>query len=339
MASVFIPFIPHTQLSLPRSSSPFRLPVAPGLTVLVFQGNNSPYDHRGKQAWAFDFTVGQTNFVVTAAQGGMVVGADDSSSIQCSGVNTESAPEQKPLQDCWTYANYVLIADDDGTTATLYMHLLTHSLKVSPNMHVNQGNTLGLAGTTGWSTGVHLHFQVENIPQQTLSAGWWWTQSRPVSFANQEVLAQESSGVPQVDETFVVSNSPQQSTVPPTQIPAPVPTPSQPPPPTPIPQPVLTPGTWQGQETSDGGSPYPTQLVIDSVNGNTFTGVYGIAGPGNSAEPIQNGQINGNTIAFTTPTQVPNEVATYKGTISGNTITGTWSYPGGGGTFSVTKEA
>ncbi len=269
VASFFIPFTPHAQLSLPRSASPFRLPVAPGLTVSVFQGNNSPYDHRGKQAWAFDFTVGQTNFVVTAAQGGMVVGADDSSSIQCSGVNTESSPEQKPLQDCWTYANYVLIADDDGTTATLYMHLLTRSLKVSPNMHVNQGDTLGLAGTTGWSTGVHLHFQVENIPQQTQSAGWWWTQSRPVSFANQEVLAQESSGVPQVDETFVVSNSPQQTTVPPTPV-----SPTSP-------STVLPGGIWtdpspiDGQVVSDvihfAAHAYPTQSGDPAIAKVNFT--------------------------------------------------------------------
>lgn len=121
------------------------------------------------------------------------------------------------------------------------------------------------------------------------------------------------------------------SNTPPVGLPTPTPTPT--------PQPLLTPGTWQGQATSNGGSPYPTQLVINSVNGNMFTGVYGIAGPGNSPEAFQ-GQISGNTITFTTPTQVMNIVTTYKGTISGNTITGTWSDPGGdNGTFTVTKQS
>ncbi len=84
--------------------SPFRLPVAPGLTVFVSQGNNDTlHDHVGKAKWAFDFTVSTTNFVVTAAQGGMVIGADDSSTTGCGDVG------------CWTEANYVLIADDDGT--------------------------------------------------------------------------------------------------------------------------------------------------------------------------------------------------------------------------------
>lgn len=114
--------------------------------------------------------------------------------------------------------------------------------------------------------------------------------------------------------------------------PQPIPTPTQP-------VPVLTPGTWTGTQTADGGSPFPTQLEINSVNGNTFTGSWGIAGPGSSVAPIQNGQITDNTITFTTPTQVESEVATYKGKISGNTITGTWSEPGGGsGTFTVTKS-
>jgi murein DD-endopeptidase MepM/ murein hydrolase activator NlpD len=214
VTSVLIPFIHLAQISLPLSSTAFRLPIAPGLNLYVSQGNNdTQHDHVGKAAWAFDFIVGQTNFVVTAAQGGKVIGADDSSSIQCSGLNTESVPEQKFLQDCWTYANHVLIANDEGTTAALYMHLLPHSLKVSSAMHVNQGDTLGLAGTTGWSTGVHLHFQVEDIPsaaaQQQHYPGWWWTQSLPVSFSNPEVLAQQQSsdGVPKEDQSFSLSGT------------------------------------------------------------------------------------------------------------------------------------
>src|SRR6266568_1689383 len=108
-----LPFIAYTQISAHPTSttSAFRLPIGSGLNVYVYQGNNdTQYDHVGKAAWAFDFTVGATNFKVAAAQGGTVIGADDSSTTGCADVS------------CWTQANYVLITDDDGTTAALYLH-------------------------------------------------------------------------------------------------------------------------------------------------------------------------------------------------------------------------
>jgi Lipase (class 3) len=108
--------------------------------------------------------------------------------------------------------------------------------------------------------------------------------------------------------------------------------------PTQAPQSVLIPGTWKGTETSGGGNPFPTQLVLDSVSNGTFTGTWGIPGPGNSAEPLQNGSTYDNRITFSISTQVANVVATFEGTISGNTISGVWHAPdGSGGKFSVTK--
>jgi Peptidase family M23 len=198
---VLLPFLAYTKISAHPTSatSAFRLPIGAGLNVSVSQGNNDTlHDHVGKAKYAFDFTVGTTNFVVTASQGGIIIGADDSSTTGCAYIS------------CWTQANYVVIADDDGTTATLYLHLLHNSLKVRPGMHVNQGEPLGLADTTGWATGPHLHFQVENIPnvpaQPKQSPGWWWTQSVPVSFSNPEVLSQDANGVPQEGQSFPVSN-------------------------------------------------------------------------------------------------------------------------------------
>lgn len=55
------------------------------------------------------------------------------------------------------YGNYVLISHD-GTYSTRYAHL--SSVSVSVGDYVSQGQTIGYIGSTGWSTGDHLHFEV-----------------------------------------------------------------------------------------------------------------------------------------------------------------------------------
>ena len=55
------------------------------------------------------------------------------------------------------YGNYVIIAHD-GTYSTLYGHL-SYAI-VSEGDYVEQGQVIGAVGTTGWSTGPHLHFEV-----------------------------------------------------------------------------------------------------------------------------------------------------------------------------------
>ena len=56
-----------------------------------------------------------------------------------------------------SYGNYVVVSHSDGTS-TLYAHMSKRSVKEGQT--VKQGATLGLVGTTGSSTGNHLHFEV-----------------------------------------------------------------------------------------------------------------------------------------------------------------------------------
>jgi murein DD-endopeptidase MepM/ murein hydrolase activator NlpD len=55
------------------------------------------------------------------------------------------------------YGNYVVISHD-GTYSTVYGHLA--SACVSVGQYVNQGDVIGYIGSTGWSTGAPLHFEV-----------------------------------------------------------------------------------------------------------------------------------------------------------------------------------
>lgn len=55
------------------------------------------------------------------------------------------------------YGNYVKIEHDDGKK-TLYGHLAQWSVAVAVGDVVDCGQYLGLVGSSGWSTGPHLHF-------------------------------------------------------------------------------------------------------------------------------------------------------------------------------------
>ncbi len=55
------------------------------------------------------------------------------------------------------YGTYVVISHGNGTQ-TLYAHMSKNYMKVGQN--VAQGQIIGAVGSTGWSTGSHLHFEV-----------------------------------------------------------------------------------------------------------------------------------------------------------------------------------
>lgn len=58
-----------------------------------------------------------------------------------------------------SYGEYVVIDHHDGTM-TLYAHMYPGSRMVSSGQSVSQGQQIGKVGTTGNSTGNHLHFEV-----------------------------------------------------------------------------------------------------------------------------------------------------------------------------------
>lgn len=62
------------------------------------------------------------------------------------------------------YGNTVIV-QHEGNVATLYAHLSAH--RTSEGEWVDTGEVIGLIGSTGWSTGPHLHFEtrVDGVPK------------------------------------------------------------------------------------------------------------------------------------------------------------------------------
>ena len=68
-------------------------------------------------------------------------------------------------------SNYVQLLHDDGLTS-LYLHL--NSISVKTGERVRQGQVIGRSGSTGCSTGPHLHFQIG-----TNCGSYWCPTVRP----------------------------------------------------------------------------------------------------------------------------------------------------------------
>jgi murein DD-endopeptidase MepM/ murein hydrolase activator NlpD len=79
-------------------------------------------------------------------QGGQPIGAARAGTVSFAGGNP-----------CCSYGYYVVVDHGDGFQ-TLYAHL--SGIAVAEGQYVEMGQLLGYGGTTGYSTGTHLHFEV-----------------------------------------------------------------------------------------------------------------------------------------------------------------------------------
>lgn len=86
--------------------------------------------------------------------------------------------------------NFLKVKQTDGTTG-VYMHMAKPATWKS-GATVNEGETVGIMGTTGRSTGVHLHYEVRDANGNSIN---------PVAF-----WGSVDSGTPIVDENGVASD-------------------------------------------------------------------------------------------------------------------------------------
>lgn len=134
-------------------AQPWHLPWRAGQAVYVTQDCNDSCcnDHVGHNAYAWDFAA-HGPFEVVAPRAGTLVHVKMSSNRGGDASEVDAA-------------NYIVIDHGDGT-ASVMLHLAHGSLDpaVRCGDFVRAGQRLAVTGSTGWSSGIHLHYQVNRIP-------------------------------------------------------------------------------------------------------------------------------------------------------------------------------
>jgi murein DD-endopeptidase MepM/ murein hydrolase activator NlpD len=126
----------------------YRLPFLDGQAYTVSQaygGRLTSHNNR-ENLYAVDFSM-PTGTPIVAARAGVVVDVTLS--------HTEGGYDMRFLDK----ANTIVIAHDDGTVAE-YAHLSPGEPAVRVGQRVAAGDYLGVSGSTGYSSGPHLHFIV-----------------------------------------------------------------------------------------------------------------------------------------------------------------------------------
>ena len=145
----------------------YHYPWTCGASYETTQGNNGDIcgggtgDHTGTQAYAWDFGLPR-HTAVRASRGGTVtlVANVTAAGQACYDGCTQPFGTQAfwdCCNGCINTSNHVNVQHADGSVAT-YWHLDVAT--ATKGAHVNAGDILGYSGTSGCSSGPHLHFQV-----------------------------------------------------------------------------------------------------------------------------------------------------------------------------------
>ncbi len=124
-------------------------------SLLPYTGEAGHYAYDGHDGWDYVLDAGAP---ALAAAGGQVVFAGMLDTL------------------CPTPAGLIVLDHDEGYR-TLYWHL--QRIEVEEGQEVAQGERIGLVGSTGCSTGPHLHFGVQVLGRDTDPYGWCGSEEVP----------------------------------------------------------------------------------------------------------------------------------------------------------------
>lgn len=137
-------------IETPAGVSSYRDHAGPGGLLDWACGNNTYDGHKGTDIAIGGFAVMDAGSrAIYAAADGVVIGANDGCYDRCTTASCGCGG------GC---GNYALVAHADGRF-TRYCHMKTGSVAVSQGQYVSCGQVLGLVGSSGNSTGPHLHFE------------------------------------------------------------------------------------------------------------------------------------------------------------------------------------
>ena len=154
-----------------KSSSSYKAPWKCGVSHTCTNGNHTS-SHSGKDEYAYDFGV-PVGTAVHAMRAGKVLRVRYVS-------KPGSACYNGGGSSCANLANTVEILHSDGTVG-LYMHLSKPT--ATTGSPVAQGDVIGYSGNSGYSTGPHVHVQVQS------NCGIWWCQSKPFKFVEDPTVS------------------------------------------------------------------------------------------------------------------------------------------------------
>ncbi|MCR5608866.1 MAG: peptidoglycan DD-metalloendopeptidase family protein [Lachnospiraceae bacterium] len=141
----------NTKASTPETDVVYRWPVPSSHEILNYYGEGNS---------GIDIISDKTDAEVVAARGGIVSAAE---STACEHI------DNYPEYCCNNgLGNYVRIEHEDGTYA-MYENLKYGSVTVENGQKVEEGEVIGIMGSSGRSECVHLHFALAYSPTETIN--------------------------------------------------------------------------------------------------------------------------------------------------------------------------